>query len=87
MTSAIGCTEAVRRLWDLLDDELGAADRQVLDEHLSWCLRCCGELAFARELRAMLREKATTELPDDVQARLEGFIDRLGDPGVEVPRP
>lgn len=76
----IGCAEAVRRLWGLLDGDLDTADRRALDDHLAWCLRCCGELAFAREMQAMLRERSRSELPGEVRSRLEGFIDALGEP-------
>lgn len=80
----MACAEAVERLWDLLDDQLGAGDRAALDQHLAWCVRCCGELAFARDLREMLRERSSVPLPAGVQARLEGFIDTLIEPTGEA---
>lgn len=80
----MSCSEAVERLWDLLDDHIGAADRVALDRHLAWCVRCCGELAFARELRSMLHERARVDLPADARARLELFIDEVCEPVDEV---
>lgn len=88
MTAAhepIGCREAVAHLWDMLDDQLDAVDQQALDRHLAWCLRCCGELAFARELRGLLQHRSAVPVPDDVLDRLEAFVDDLPDPGGEVP--
>ena len=88
MTAAhepIGCREAVGHLWDMLDDQLDAVDQQALDRHLAWCVRCCGELAFARELRALLQHRSTVPVPDDVLDRLEAFVDELPDPSGEVP--
>lgn len=82
-TRPIGCAEAVEYLWHLLDGELDPRDQVALDRHLAWCLRCCGELAFARELRTMLRERAASPLPGDVQHRLERFIDTLDGPTPE----
>ncbi len=82
--SPMGCTEAVERLWGLLDEELDEVDRAALDRHLSWCLRCCGELAFAEELRAMLRQRSGAPLPGDVHQRLESFVDQLFEPSGEA---
>lgn len=76
----IDCEDAVRHLWDLLDGQVSPHDRRALDDHLAWCLRCCGELAFARELRSMLRRRSDGDLPGDVRERLHGFIDSLGEP-------
>jgi anti-sigma factor RsiW len=78
--SPIGCQDAIGRLWDLLDDGLEAVERREVEEHLAFCLRCCGELEFARELRRLLRTKARPVLPGDARDRLEAFIDDLGEP-------
>ena len=47
----ITCTEAVKQLWDYLDGALPDDDRAAIEEHLSFCRRCCGEVEFAEELR------------------------------------
>jgi anti-sigma factor (TIGR02949 family) len=77
MTRALACADAVRRLWDFIDDDLEAPDQVALEAHLALCLRCCGELAFARELRHLLRTKSAEDVPDAVQERLERVIDDL----------
>jgi hypothetical protein len=43
----ITCAEAVRQLWEYLDGVVEEADREAIEEHLSFCRRCCGELDFA----------------------------------------
>jgi len=75
----MGCGEAVSQLWEFLDDGLGATDHRRVEEHLAWCLRCCGEVAFARELRGLLRTRTGITLPDDVRGRLEHLIDGMGE--------
>lgn len=75
----ITCTEAVHRLWEYLENELEAATRGRLEEHLAFCRRCCGELEFARELKAFLASAARPDLPDGVEDRLESFLERLDD--------
>ncbi|MGH9110831.1 MAG: zf-HC2 domain-containing protein [Acidimicrobiales bacterium] len=79
MDRVIGCGEAVRHLWEFLDQGLGDDDQQAVAEHLAFCLRCCGELEFARELRQLLGTTGAGALPSDVQARLGRFIDGLDD--------
>jgi anti-sigma factor (TIGR02949 family) len=85
VTTPIGCDEAVRRLWEFLDGGLDAVDHRQVEEHLVWCLRCCGELAFARELRGLLETRSEASLPGDVRRRLEGFIEVLGEDPAERP--
>lgn len=76
-TRAIPCSEAVRQLWDYLDNAISPEDQERVDKHLSFCRRCCGELEFAKELRAFLATSAVEEIPTDVRARLERFVEGL----------
>ena len=87
MTPPIGCGEALRRLWEFLDGGLDETDHRQVEEHLAWCLRCCGEVAFARELRGLLRTRTGVTLPDDVRNRMERCIDVLGDETEETSCP
>jgi anti-sigma factor (TIGR02949 family) len=73
----ISCSEAVRRLWDYLDSALSTEDAAAVEEHLSFCRRCCGELEFATELRALLRSHAKDDPPPRVRHRLERFLEEL----------
>jgi len=70
----INCAEAVKELWEFLDRNLAPDDQAAVDEHLAFCRRCCGELQFARELRAFLATKTSHELPGEVRGRLTRFI-------------
>jgi anti-sigma factor RsiW len=76
----ISCSEAMRRLWEYLDDTVDAGDRSLIEEHLIRCRRCCGELEFAQELRRFLVEAARRsqeDLPDDVLRRLAHTLEEL----------
>lgn len=75
----ISCADAVRQLWEYLEADLDAPDRERVDEHLAFCRRCCGEVEFARELAVMLRSASGPSLPSDVEARLTGLVDELSD--------
>jgi hypothetical protein len=56
------------------------SDRQAIEEHLSFCRRCCGELDFAEELRRFLAQPDEPELPADVKARLLATVTELEEP-------
>jgi mycothiol system anti-sigma-R factor len=74
----ITCAEAVKQLWDYLDGQVAESERELIEEHLSFCRRCCGELEFAEELRRFLATHADDELPPAVHARLTATLDQLG---------
>jgi anti-sigma factor (TIGR02949 family) len=73
----IACSEAVRQLWDYLDQAVSPEDQAKVEGHLSFCRRCCGELEFAKQLRGFLDTQAAEELPPHVKARLERFVAEL----------
>lgn len=73
----IPCSEALEQLWEYLDATLETTDRALVEEHLDRCRRCCGELAFAEELRGFLATSDRDDLPADVQQRLERTMEEL----------
>ena len=73
----IPCSEAVRRLWDYLDQAVSPEDQAKVEQHLSFCRSCCGELEFANQLRGFLATQGADELPPHVKARLERFLTDL----------
>jgi mycothiol system anti-sigma-R factor len=70
----IGCSEAVRQLWDYLDRAVSPQEQAKVEQHLSFCRACCGELEFANQLRGLLASQGAGELPPHVRARLERFL-------------
>jgi anti-sigma factor (TIGR02949 family) len=73
----ISCAEAVKQLWEYLDGTVEETDRPLLEEHMSRCRLCCGELEFARELRRVLAKSADMDLPADVLRRLNQTLEEL----------
>jgi mycothiol system anti-sigma-R factor len=74
----IGCAEAVRQLWEYLDETVDADGRVRVEEHLARCRTCCGELEFAKELRRALARSGEEHLPSRVLRRLHDIIEELG---------
>lgn len=73
----IPCSEAVRRMWDYMDNAVSAEDHEMIERHLSFCRTCCGELEFAKELRAFLASGSSDDIPPHVKERMERFVDEL----------
>ncbi len=73
----ISCQEAVRQLWEYLENDVDAAQRADIDGHLALCRRCCGEAEFTDELRRMLRSSSDPHLPPEVEGHLVGFLELL----------
>ncbi|HKZ76491.1 MAG TPA: zf-HC2 domain-containing protein [Actinomycetota bacterium] len=73
----IPCSDAVRQLWEYLDQALSPEDQAKVEQHLAFCRRCCGELEFAKELQAFLRSHEVEEIPPHVRERLERFVQNL----------
>lgn len=76
-STMIPCSEAVRQLWEYLDQALSPEEAAKVEGHLAFCRKCCGELEFARELQAFLATNAADEIPPEVRARLERFVEDL----------
>ena len=72
----ITCAEAVRQLWDYLDGVIDEPDRKLIEEHLSFCRSCCGEVEFAKELRSFGRERRGRPAAGG-SARLTATLDDL----------
>lgn len=73
----IACAEAVRQLWEYLEEDLDEANRQEVEQHLAFCRRCCGELEFAEELKRFIAQAPKPDLPPVIEARLHGFLTEL----------
>ncbi len=73
----ISCSEAVKQLWEYLDGTVEADQRAAIEQHLSFCRRCCGEVEFAEELRGFLARSARDGVPPEVIARLSATLEEL----------
>lgn len=73
----IPCSQAVRELWDYVDNALSPQEQAKVEQHLAFCRRCCGELEFAKELQGFLGSEGSEEIPQHVRERLERFVEDL----------
>ncbi|HEX9711621.1 MAG TPA: zf-HC2 domain-containing protein [Actinomycetota bacterium] len=73
----IPCSEAVKRLWEYLDNAISPEEQESVEKHLAFCRTCCGELEFAREVRSFLATGTSDVIPQHVRDHLERFLDEL----------
>lgn len=57
----ISCFEAVKRIFELLEGNLGKPKRQELDMHVSECRHCCDRLEFEKLLKEKMLELGSSE--------------------------
>jgi len=73
----ITCSEAVRQLWQYVEQDLDHGDRRQVEEHLALCRRCCGEMEFAEHLRDFMAREPEIGMPAAVSERFERLLDHL----------
>jgi mycothiol system anti-sigma-R factor len=73
----IPCSQAVQQMWDYLDRALSPDELARVDRHMAFCRKCCGEMEFAKELQGVLASTGSDELPPNVRARLERFLEEM----------
>jgi predicted anti-sigma-YlaC factor YlaD len=78
----ISCAEAVRQLWEVVQDEPLATDRSRIEEHLTLCRRCCGEMEFVIEMNRFMASVEESPLPPAVESRLEFALEQMQPEGI-----
>jgi anti-sigma factor RsiW len=63
----LDCEQTVRRLWDYLDRQLSAIDRDAVDRHLHDCkANCASHFAFEQAFLDVVREARPRVVASDV---------------------
>lgn len=73
----ISCADAVRQMWEYVEQELDSGDRENVDEHLDRCRRCCGEMEFAEQLQRFMARGPEVDLPPGISAKFEKVLQDL----------
>lgn len=68
------CTEFLALLDELIDDDVNAATRAQMQEHLSGCDHCEVTLSTTRKTIEIYRSHEVYELPNSVRERLHAAI-------------
>jgi anti-sigma factor (TIGR02949 family) len=73
----IDCTQALKRLVELLDRELGDEDREAVERHLQTCRSCLSRAEFERTLKGKLRALSQSEVPSKTLERITVLIQKF----------
>ncbi|MCC2315156.1 mycothiol system anti-sigma-R factor [Cellulomonas xiejunii] len=65
-----GCDEAVERLWEYVDSELGELDQQRVEAHLEACAPCLEEEHIEVVLKQLVRRCCKEEAPAALRLRI-----------------
>lgn len=74
----IGCEEAIRRLAQYLDGELGDRKSAEVERHLETCRSCWSQAEFERRLRERLADLRRERVSDEYERRIRTLIRRFG---------
>jgi anti-sigma factor (TIGR02949 family) len=73
----MSCEQALLRLFDFLDHELEAGEREAIQHHLSTCRSCFSRSDFERRLKSKLgelrRERPLADAGERLKRLLESF--------------
>lgn len=67
--------EIVDRLSEYIDDELSAADKELVERHLATCPECVETLTAMKAVTEMISRMPRMELPENAAGRLAAAID------------
>jgi anti-sigma factor (TIGR02949 family) len=75
----IDCREAVRQLWDFLDDELDDQRMVEVRHHLASCRKCLPHAEFGRRfIKALSRARERHVMPPEVKAQVMAALTEAG---------
>lgn len=71
------CEQALKQVFEYIDQELGAADHEAMHRHLETCKSCFSRIDFERRLKekvgALRDEKATPQTSERITQLLKSF--------------
>jgi anti-sigma factor (TIGR02949 family) len=70
----IDCEQALRKLFDFVDHELDADERDAMQRHLSTCRSCFSRANFERRFKDKLHELRHDEPKPDADERIRRLL-------------
>jgi anti-sigma factor (TIGR02949 family) len=73
----IDCEQALARIFEFIDHELKAHEREAMQHHLQTCKSCYSRVEFERRLMGKLKELRDTETSVTARGRIEKLLKSL----------
>lgn len=67
----LNCDEAIRLLFEYLDNELERHDHAAVEAHLHTCRACFSRMEFDKRLRGMVKGRESASAPDALRERIK----------------
>lgn len=69
------CNQTLREIYQFLDGELTENDRDSIAQHLHDCSPCLEAYDFEAELKAVVRNRCTDQVPESLRTRIAQAIE------------
>lgn len=79
MREPTSCDEALRRLAEYLDGELGADEAMTVSTHLQTCRSCYSRAEFEQLLKSRVAELRACEMEPEFELRIRTLISEFVD--------
>lgn len=76
-TRNLDCEEAIRLLFEYLDDELGRHDHEAMETHIHTCRSCFSRVEFEKRLKHMVQHSSESQAPDALRERIRKLSGRF----------
>ena len=70
----IDCEQALKRIFEYIDHELGEHQHSALEQHLRTCKSCFSRMEFERRLKEKLGALCDDEVPPQLGERIKGLL-------------
>ncbi len=67
----LSCDEAIRMLFEFLDNELEQHDHAAMEAHLNQCRGCFSRMEFDKRLKHMIKDADASSAPDELRERVK----------------
>jgi len=71
------CDEAIRLLFEYIDDELEQHDHEAVEAHLEECRACFSRMEFDKRLQGLVKGPDTSAAPEDLRKRVKSILDQF----------
>jgi len=73
----LNCDEAIRMLYEFLDNELAQHDHAAVEAHLKTCRACFSRMEFDKRLHGMVKGPAEETVPDALRLRIKKMTEKF----------
>ncbi|MDP2707675.1 MAG: zf-HC2 domain-containing protein [Burkholderiales bacterium] len=73
----LNCDEAIRLLFEFLDNELEQHDHAAVEAHLHDCRACFSRMEFDKRLRGMVKSPEKANVPETLRQRIKKISDQF----------